>query len=54
MKEMHDAPVITISIHLPPPSGKKGRKKGEEAAARKGLAKQKLKEGPKDPEKKER
>jgi len=50
MKETHDAPIITISIHLPPPSGKRGRKKGEEASARKGIAKKKLKDEPEETE----
>tara|TARA_R110000824_G_scaffold260899_3_gene449515 strand:- start:498 stop:671 length:174 start_codon:yes stop_codon:yes gene_type:complete len=50
MKEMHDAPMITISIHLPPPSGNTGKKKGEEAKARKAMARKKLKETPEEDE----
>ena len=47
---MKDAPMITISIHLPPPSGNTGKKKGEEAKARKAMARKKLKETPEEDE----
>jgi len=42
VKEMHNAPIINISINLGPPAGKKGRKGPEEAKARKAIAKKKV------------
>jgi len=38
----HGGPSIVISLGMAPPKGKKGAKKGEEAKARRGLAKKKL------------
>ena len=53
MEGMSDQPLISISIHLPPPAGKKGRKKSGEGKARKALAREKLKKE-KDDEKDEK
>ena len=41
----HGGPSIVISLGMGPPSGKKGKKKGKEADARKAVAKDKVKSG---------
>jgi len=41
----HGGPSIVISIGMGPPSGKKGKKNGKEADARKAVARGKLKKG---------
>ena len=50
MKEMHNAPIINISINLGPPAGKSGKKGQEEAKARKAIAKKKVEKSKKKDE----
>ena len=53
MKEMHNAPIINISINLGPPAGKSGKKGPEEAKARKAIAKKKVEKDQKKDEEEE-